>query len=263
MAFAAARRSSADRGLRALGALVPEDPVIRALRGRRSPWLPHSARMRASQAADECKGLPICIPVTGPWVAIPPRTAASRRRDLASSTCPQGRRRRRRRAGERARGRGRVPGAARQPRQPGHHDRGLARLPRHLRRTRAPGHELPAVHRLHPGRRRGTRARPSRSRRPRRAPSSRASRSRSRVTTLRWPGHARSRHARCQAERAPAAAARIASGSTPHGVPTKAQLAAVHVVRVRSGSQILVSATRRGLPAGIRAEVQVQAVCAR
>ena len=47
------------------------------------------------------------------------------------------------------------------------------------------------------------------------------------------------------------------------GVPTEAQLAAVHVVRVRNGSKVLVSATRRGLAAGIRAEVQVQAECAR
>jgi hypothetical protein len=45
-------------------------------------------------------------------------------------------------------------------------------------------------------------------------------------------------------------------------VPTKAQLAAVHVIRVRRGQQILVSATRSGLPASVRAEVQVQAVCA-
>jgi hypothetical protein len=46
-------------------------------------------------------------------------------------------------------------------------------------------------------------------------------------------------------------------------VPTAAQLAAVHVVQVRHGSKVLVSATRRGLPAGVRAEVQVQAECAR
>ena len=45
-------------------------------------------------------------------------------------------------------------------------------------------------------------------------------------------------------------------------VPTKAQLAAVRVVRVRRGNTILVSATRRGLDPGIDAEVQVQAVCA-
>jgi hypothetical protein len=34
------------------------------------------------------------------------------------------------------------------------------------------------------------------------------------------------------------------------------------VIRVRRGQQVLVSATRRGLPADIRAEVQVQAECA-
>jgi hypothetical protein len=46
------------------------------------------------------------------------------------------------------------------------------------------------------------------------------------------------------------------------GVPTRAQLASVHVIRVRRGKKILVSATRRGLPNGIRGVVQVQAECA-
>jgi hypothetical protein len=45
-------------------------------------------------------------------------------------------------------------------------------------------------------------------------------------------------------------------------VPPRAQLAAVHVIRVRRGQKILVSATRRGLSNGIRAVVQVQAECA-
>ena len=45
-------------------------------------------------------------------------------------------------------------------------------------------------------------------------------------------------------------------------VPTRAQLAAVHVVRVRRGDEILVSVTRRGLEGGVGVEVQVQAVCA-
>jgi hypothetical protein len=45
-------------------------------------------------------------------------------------------------------------------------------------------------------------------------------------------------------------------------VPTRAQLAAVHVIRVRRGPRILVSATRRGLADGVRAALQVQAVCA-
>ena len=47
------------------------------------------------------------------------------------------------------------------------------------------------------------------------------------------------------------------------GVPSAAELAAVRVVRVVAQWQILVSATRRGLPAGVRAEVQMHAECAR
>ena len=43
----------------------------------------------SSQAADECKSLPICIPVAGPWVAIPPPHGG-----FATATwrlaCPQG-----------------------------------------------------------------------------------------------------------------------------------------------------------------------------
>ena len=47
-------------------------------------------------------------------------------------------------------------------------------------------------------------------------------------------------------------------------VPTKKQLAAIRVVRVTRGQQVLVSATRRaGLPARVRAAVQVQAECAK
>ena len=46
-------------------------------------------------------------------------------------------------------------------------------------------------------------------------------------------------------------------------VPTAQQLAAVHVVRARRGGKLLVSATRRGLDPGLRAEVQVLAECAR
>jgi hypothetical protein len=46
-------------------------------------------------------------------------------------------------------------------------------------------------------------------------------------------------------------------------VPTAQQLAAVHVVRARRGGKVLVSATRRGLDLDLRAEVQVLAECAR
>lgn len=32
----------------------------------------------AAAAADECRGLPVCLPVAGPWVVIPPRAAGQR-----------------------------------------------------------------------------------------------------------------------------------------------------------------------------------------
>jgi hypothetical protein len=45
----------------------------------------------AASAADECRGIPVCIPVAGPWVVVP--AAASGGRYPASSwrmACPQG-----------------------------------------------------------------------------------------------------------------------------------------------------------------------------
>ncbi|HEY3614733.1 MAG TPA: hypothetical protein VGK92_13545 [Gaiellales bacterium] len=44
--------------------------------------------------------------------------------------------------------------------------------------------------------------------------------------------------------------------------PTTAQMAAVHVIAARRGNRLLVSATRHGLDARLRAEVQVLARCA-
>jgi hypothetical protein len=43
--------------------------------------------------------------------------------------------------------------------------------------------------------------------------------------------------------------------------PTPAQLAAVHVVRATRDGRVLVSATRQGLPDSVRVEVQIQATC--
>jgi hypothetical protein len=50
-------------------------------------------------------------------------------------------------------------------------------------------------------------------------------------------------------------------GLYTQGPPTKVQIAAVHVIRVQRGNQVLVSATSK-LLGHIRAVVQVQAVCA-
>ena len=47
------------------------------------------------------------------------------------------------------------------------------------------------------------------------------------------------------------------------GAPSRAEIASVHVIAVRHGRQILVSARRHGLAADVRVEVQVLAECAR
>jgi hypothetical protein len=52
-------------------------------------------------------------------------------------------------------------------------------------------------------------------------------------------------------------------GLSTADAPTRAQLAAVHVVQARRGRLIVVRATRHGLAAGVGAEVQLQAECAR
>jgi hypothetical protein len=45
----------------------------------------------SAQAADECRGLPVCIPVAGPWVVIPPGDADARfPQRLWRMKCPQG-----------------------------------------------------------------------------------------------------------------------------------------------------------------------------
>ena len=124
---------------RPLGRVVPEGPVIRAAADRRSRVAAALvAGVPASQAADECRGLQVCIPVAGPWVVIPGPGRTVRDGDLAARL-PAGRRRRRRRPGQRDGRRRGVPGTHRQPGQPGHHDHGLAALQGHLRRPRPQG----------------------------------------------------------------------------------------------------------------------------
>ena len=215
----------------------------------------------AGQAADECKGLQVCIPVAGPWVVIPAPAGAS-----ATATwqlvCPQGVVGRRRRQGERGKRRGRVPRTDRQPGQPGHHDDRIAALQGHLRGARPQGHELPALHRLHPGRRRRVRARRWRF--------SRVSADVKpgepitlRVETLDLvPGRLARKTLTCRkGERLLRSTHSV--GIYTVDVPTAAQFGSVRVVRVRRGGRILVSATRRGLDPGLRASVQVQMECAR
>ena len=227
--------------------------MIRAARGRARRG--GRARVLArvpSQAADECQGLQVCIPVAGPWVAIPPPPAGLATRDLAARL-PAGRRRRSRRAGERASRRGRVPGPHRQPRQ--------SRASRPRSRSLFKGTYAGACAQATsyqpfigciPGGGGGPRT-------PdgvhaRRAPSSRASRSRCASTTLRAAGgHARARDAR-------------AASRGERLLRSYAQRRALHRRTCRrapssrpctwsgcaAAARVLVSATRRGL-AGRRA----------
>ena len=46
----------------------------------------------SAQAADECRGLPVCIPVAGPWVAIPATSSSDDRYPRRSwrMKCPEG-----------------------------------------------------------------------------------------------------------------------------------------------------------------------------
>ncbi|HEV3480205.1 MAG TPA: hypothetical protein VG144_12250 [Gaiellaceae bacterium] len=43
-----------------------------------------------AQAADECDGLMVCVPIAGPWVAVPTGTSVPRPRVEYQLTCPRG-----------------------------------------------------------------------------------------------------------------------------------------------------------------------------
>jgi hypothetical protein len=47
-----------------------------------------AAAARAAASADECRGLLVCLPVPGPWVAVPARTEASPGQALYELRCP-------------------------------------------------------------------------------------------------------------------------------------------------------------------------------
>jgi len=213
----------------------------------------------AAQAADECRGLQVCIPVAGPWVVIPAPAGP-----FASSSwqlvCPRGivggvdaraseatvavefpgrigspvnpgitttqsllfkgtYAGRRRRATSYQPFIGCIPGGGGGPRTPVSFTRADAVKPGDPITLRVK--ELP----LTPGRL-------------------------TRTTLTCKPG-----------ERVLSSGASI--GMYTPDAPTAAQLAAVRIVRARHGREVLVSATRHGLAAGVRAVVQVRAECAR
>ena len=124
---------------------------------------------QAARAADECRGLQTCLPVTGPWVVIPAAARGEASTVVWELRCPlRGLHRRRgRRARERPRDRREHPGRERRARSARRHDRCRRRVHRRLHGRRRTSDLLPAVHRLHPdlGRRRARRDGPPAARR--------------------------------------------------------------------------------------------------
>ncbi len=65
------------------------------MRGVRLAWLlvvvgAALAVVAPAGAADECDGLQVCVPVAGPWVVVPASTSTSRERVEYQLTCPRG-----------------------------------------------------------------------------------------------------------------------------------------------------------------------------
>ena len=86
--FAGGAGGVLDRGRRALGALVQEGPVKKLLiLGGLCALMAGSA---PAQAADECDGLMVCVPVAGPWVSVPVGTSVPRPHVEYQLRCPRG-----------------------------------------------------------------------------------------------------------------------------------------------------------------------------
>ncbi|MGZ8688646.1 MAG: hypothetical protein ACXWZP_09485 [Gaiellaceae bacterium] len=211
------------------------------------------------QAADECNGLLICIPVAGPWVAIPAPGGAS-----ATATwrlvCPEGVV-----GGVDARASEvavavEFPGRIGSPVNPGiTTSRSLLFKGTYAGRARKATSYKPFIGCI-PGGGGGQRT-------PTAVPAARAVKPGEpitiRVATLRVVAGtlARTTLGCRRGERLVHGSHSV--GLYTSGVPSAAQLAAIRVVRVSRGGEILVSATRRGLAPRVRATVQVQAECAR
>jgi hypothetical protein len=213
----------------------------------------------SARAADECKGLMVCIPVAGPWVAIPAPGGAT-----ATATwrlvCPEGVV-----GGVDARASEAAvavefPGRIGSPVNPGiTTTRSLLFRGTYAGRARKASSYRPFIGCI-PGGGGGPRTPTALSAASEVKPGEPIT---IRVKTLRVRAGTLARTTlRClRGERLLHAGHSV--GLYTDGVPSKAQLAAVRVLRVSRGEQILVSATRRGLAAGVRVEVQIRAECAR
>jgi hypothetical protein len=233
--------------------------VIRAAVAAFAATAAFALNVASATAADECRGLQVCIPVAGPWVVIPPpaRVSATATWQLV---CPQGIV-----GGVDARASETAvavefPGLIGSPVNPGITTaQSLLFKGTYAGRTRRPTSYRPFIGCI-PGGGGGPRTPMAFSRVSAVKPGTPIT---VRVTELTvTPGRlARTTVACHPGERLLGSAHSV--GLYTSGAPTAAQLAALRVVRVRRGHRVLVSATRRGLATGVRAVVQVQAECAR
>jgi len=215
----------------------------------------------AGQAAGECKGLKVCIPIAGPWVKIPAPGDEGVSTATWNLVCPDGIvggvDARASEAGVAVE----FPGLIGSPVNPGiTTSKSLLFKGTYAGRASRPTSFRPFIGCIPGGGRGAPRTPTAFVRADDVTPGQPIT---LRVATLRVVNGSLARTTlRCHAgERL--LGARTTVGLYTAGVPTRAQLAAVQVVRAIRGGRVLVSATRRGLAANVRAVVQIQADCAR
>ncbi|MEO9174123.1 MAG: hypothetical protein ABI317_01330 [Gaiellales bacterium] len=211
----------------------------------------------SSRAADECKGLQVCIPVEGPWVAIPAPSGLFAEADW-KLVCPQGVV-----GGVAARASEKAvsvdfPGLLGSPVNPGITTAGsLVFRGTYAGRAHRVTSYQPSIGCI-PQKGGGGRTRVSFSPAGAVVPGSSIT---IRIATLEvLPGRLARASLRCKPGERLLASAHSVGLYTDHP-PTAFELSAVHVIRARRGRRILASATRAGLAADVRVEVQVQATC--
>jgi hypothetical protein len=222
--------------------------------------VPLALAVPGAQAADECKGLMVCIPVAGPWVKIPAPAAGAASIATWKLVCPRGVV-----GGVDARASEKAvavefPGLMGSPVNPGITTReSLVFTGTFAGRAGRPTSYRPFIGCI-PGGGGGPRTPTALVRAGEVKPGEPIT---VRVVTLKVdPGKLARATLRCRAgERL--VNARHGVGMYTATTPTRAQLAAVRVVRVTRDGSVLVSATRRGLPASVRVAVQIQAECAK
>jgi hypothetical protein len=218
-----------------------------------------AVNVAAGQAADECKGLQVCIPVAGPWVVIPAPAGASATANW-QLVCPRGVV-----GGVDARASEATvavefPGRIGSPVNPGITTTGsLLFKGTYAGRARKATSYRPFIGCI-PGGGGGPRTPMAFSRVS--ADVKPGNPITLRVETLDLvPGRLARKTFACRTgERLLRSTHSV--GIYTLAVPTAAQLRSVRVVRVRRGGKILVSATRRALDPQVRAAVQVQMECA-